>query len=152
MQLGYPGRVAKLVVPCPACGTVSTAAITGARVSLAPTGGDYDWVQTDGKASCPACGHPTPVRVEIDIDSGRITSLVSSPKPSAPNVVWWVVAAVSRHGASQSSVRAFSVHPSQAAARKVAGERAVLKLDHAGYHDADGQVINDLFTDVIRYE
>ncbi len=61
--------------PCPTCHTKGSPSFSGLRISLAPTGGDYDWIETDAKAHCKHCGHSYDVRVQYDLDLQKVVEI-----------------------------------------------------------------------------
>lgn len=68
---------------CPECGHIHTPILSNISWSLPPTGGDYEWVETEAQATCKNCSHRFEVRVQIDIDSNQVNKIVYFPYPAS---------------------------------------------------------------------
>jgi len=69
-----------ITIFCPQCNTEET--LSSASPGMAPpTGGDYDWVESDHDYSCSHCQKVFRVRLRTSLDGGEILLCLSSPKP-----------------------------------------------------------------------
>ncbi|MDX2255604.1 MAG: hypothetical protein NW214_08830 [Pseudanabaenaceae cyanobacterium bins.39] len=66
---------AQKLISCPACGFLQTPNISYTDFALPPTGGDYEWLETDAMISCIRCQHGFRVRVQIDLETGSINKI-----------------------------------------------------------------------------
>ncbi|WP_027001425.1 hypothetical protein [Hugenholtzia roseola] len=61
---------------------------------LPPTGGDYEWSESDTKRKCPSCQGEIPLRLRSDIETGIILKVCKSPKPFKEGITWYAVGTV----------------------------------------------------------
>ena len=147
---------------CPNCGRVSQWSFKNYSLSLPPTGGDYEWVETDAQTTCPHCQHNFQVRIRVDLDNQQYITLINSPFPT--DVAWhcYVVADVKVWGENDVSItiRHIADHLATAetelAARGGAYQgwhdwRNVLRLSGAGYEKLDGTRLPDSAKNFLKY-
>ncbi len=72
------------LVFCPACGFIQQPIVNNPRFGLPPTGGDYEWVETDATVNCRQCQHKFEIRIQIDIESGNVNQVSYFPYPDNP--------------------------------------------------------------------
>ncbi len=66
-----------LRAPCPRClGAINARAVP--LMALPPTGGDYEWVETEADLVCPSCDYEWRTRVRVDLETRGLT-LVPGP-------------------------------------------------------------------------
>jgi hypothetical protein len=66
-----------LRAPCPQClGIVGACAVP--FIALPPTGGDYEWLETEADVTCPNCDYTWQTRVQVDLETRGMT-LVPGP-------------------------------------------------------------------------
>ena len=71
-----------LEMNCPYCKETVLPSISGVSYGgFPPTGGDYEWMETGGKATCPNCNKTSEIRVQIDIETGKIWEIIKVYPP-----------------------------------------------------------------------
>lgn len=65
----------KKLIACPACGFLQQPEISYTGFALPPTGGDYEWVETNEMISCVKCQHGFRIRVQTDLETGSINKI-----------------------------------------------------------------------------
>lgn len=63
-------------VSCPSCNAKVVLSGTHSPSSLPPTGGDYDWMETEKTFTCHACQTKIPLRVRIDLETQEVIKLL----------------------------------------------------------------------------
>ncbi len=61
-------------VDCPHCKQNAETSFSGVSYSYPSHGGEYEWKETGGTATCSACKKSYEVRVTIDLDTMKIYS------------------------------------------------------------------------------
>ena len=147
---------------CPHCGHVGRWSFHNYSLSLPPTGGDYEWVETDALTSCPHCQSEIKVRIRVDLDDQRYIRLISSPFPTVADWRCYVVGDVYVWGENDVSVTvrhiAQDVSGAEAGLAACGGAyrrwhdwRGILELSHAGYVDLDGGRLPESAKQEIKY-
>ncbi|WP_375560834.1 hypothetical protein ACE193_24580 [Bernardetia sp. OM2101] len=70
-----------LEMNCPYCKETVLPSFSDVSYSYPSHGGDYEWKETGGKATCPTCNKISEVRVQIDLETGKIWELVKVYPP-----------------------------------------------------------------------
>lgn len=127
---------------CPYCNT-KTQATANAIHSLPPTGGDYQWQESDKIHQCHSCQENFSIRVRTEVETGALLKLLATPKPQKDSIIWYVVAKVeqSYQGAQEEKKVRVSVifQEEEVAKRKLSGSFQVLKVTKAGYYAQEGE-------------
>lgn len=84
-------------VICPYCNTRNSLDRGAPIGALPPTGGDYEWQESDTKYICTDCQEKFEIRVRTSLESGELLSLISSPKPLVNSLIWYAIATVERN-------------------------------------------------------
>ena len=71
---------------CPNCGHIHTPEMSEISLSLPPTGGDYEWLETEANATCKACSFSFELRVRVDLDTQEVDGIVYFPYPVSGEV------------------------------------------------------------------
>jgi hypothetical protein len=153
-----------LTVICPNCNTVIPASAHTIG-SLPPTGGDYEWQESDAKHTCPNCAHSFEMRVRTSLETGGLLFVRSSPKPAQAGIVWYAIASLQEsyraEVAGEQSVQVSSLCQDEATAdirlfndsKKYYRPLQILKVTQAGYFDLAGKEIIEpsYYKGVINY-
>lgn len=83
---------------CPNCDQKTQLNAKNVGGGLPPTGGDYDWVETETEHICPLCAAKYDIRVQKSLETGNITHLTVSPKPFKPDSIWYGIAYLMNSG------------------------------------------------------
>ena len=71
-----------LKMTCPYCQENVFPSLSGISYSYPSHGGDYDWIETGGNATCPNCKKISSVRLQIDIDTDKVWEIVTVYPPN----------------------------------------------------------------------
>ena len=117
----------KLQFFCPYCGFAHNAGGAGDLGGLPPTGGDYEWSESDTAKTCINCGEKFSVRLRTDLETGRVIKLCAVPRPKVQNLSWFAFGVVDKnyYGAKKHLAQAISLHKSFEEAQEA--ERAYQK-------------------------
>jgi len=147
-----------LTVFCPHCDTVIPAA-AHTLGGLPPTGGDYEWQESDKTHACPNCATRFEMRVRTSIETGNLLFVNASSKPRQAGIVWYAIAAVEKSHwgtvAGEQAVYVSSLCQDQATAeirllndsKKHHAPLQILKVTQDGYFDLAGKEIIEAFYD-----
>jgi hypothetical protein len=61
---------------------------------LPPTGGDYEWSESDTERKCPSCEKKIKLRLRADTETGVILKVCGSPKLLNEGITWYAVGTV----------------------------------------------------------
>jgi hypothetical protein len=147
---------------CPYCGRVSRWLFRNYSLSLPPTGGDYEWVETDGLTTCPHCQNDIKVRIRVDLDDQRCIRLISSPFPTTVDWHRYVVGEVRmwsknhvsvtvRHIAEDAAEAEAKLEVYGGAYRGQHDWRGVLQMSCEGYEKLDGERLPESAKQEIKY-
>ncbi|TAE19958.1 MAG: hypothetical protein EAZ95_00570 [Bacteroidetes bacterium] len=136
---------------CPYCNQNATAT-EGSIGSLPPTGGDYEWQESDQTHTCPHCSNSFTTRVRTSLETGKLLFVNNSPKPQQAGIVWYAVASVKKSywgGEDEKSVYVSALCQDEATAqtqlehdsKKHYEPLQILKVTQAGYFDLAGEEI-----------
>ncbi|MDX1960694.1 MAG: hypothetical protein SFU98_19135 [Leptospiraceae bacterium] len=85
---------------CPFCNQKIKPTNTNVSYSLPPTGGDYEWVETEKNETC-ICNQKFLIKVRVDLESQKITKLISIPKPKSPEIIWYSISEITKISGDQ---------------------------------------------------
>lgn len=148
---------------CPHCGRLGRWTFSNYSVSYPPTGGDYTWAETDGKAHCPHCKTSINVRLRIDLDDGSVDKIVYSPFPTASDWHYYVVAEVKGWSDDDFQVKINRFVETLEEAERVLKEeyyggynlsyerKGVFQISAAGYTEVDGRPLHESTNKRINY-
>ena len=148
---------------CPNCATLSTWQVENISWNLPPTGGDYDWIETDATMCCTNCQANFQARVRVDIDSSQIERLISSPMPTITGEWQYsVVAYINKRAEDFFSVEVVAMFCSHAEAEQALVELGggfdvtyrrlgILRLTPDGYQELDGTALDDSANRLLTY-
>ena len=145
---------------CPFCGRLGRWAFQYS-LSLPPTGGDYEWAETDAQTECPHCTQPITARIRVDLD-GSNPRLVSSPFPTLADWHTYVVGEVRVWGETHVTVRVYAFAqdlPTAEQALLTHGGayrswhdwRGILHLSAAGYQELNGDWLHASAAESLQY-
>ncbi len=150
---------------CPECGRVGRWSFHNYSLSLPPTGGDYEWVETDAQTTCPHCKTSIKVRIRVDLDDQSSKSLIYSPFPTRTRADWhcYVVARVRMWSKEDVGVMVLAFAEDVAGAEQALQasgggyhsgyeRREVLRLSAAGYQALDGTWLPESAKSGLRYD
>lgn len=141
---------------CPHCDT-EIPAEARAIGSLPPTGGDYEWQEGDKMHTCPKCQNSFEIRVRTAIETGQLLFINKTPKPKAPQIVWYAVGTMSKDFGVYASTICQTEVEAQAKlyshSQRHYEKLYLLKLTSEGYFDELGNKIKEPnhYEDVINY-
>jgi hypothetical protein len=148
---------------CPHCLKVGQWQFGSVSVGFPPTGGDYEWAETDTQTTCPHCQQSFSVRVRVDLDDFSST-LIRSPWPQGEGWAMYVVANVTRFAKDMVSVKVMAFSPALATAQEILNQRGgsygsltqydfrgVLKMTPAGYKSLAGKQLHRSASEDINY-
>jgi hypothetical protein len=96
-------------VICPYCNTRNSLDRGAPIGALPPTGGDYEWQESDTKHTCANCQEKFEIRVRTSLESGELLALLSSPKPLVSSIIWYAIATVQKNTTLASEAGTFDV-------------------------------------------
>ena len=96
-------------VICPYCNSRNSLERGATIGALPPTGGDYEWQESDTKHTCSSCHKKLELRVRTSLESGNLLALISSPKPLVSSIVWFAIATTEKNTFSSTHPRTFDV-------------------------------------------
>lgn len=70
-----------LKMNCPYCKESVLPSLSNVSYNYPSHGGDYEWIETGGNATCPNCNKIAEVRVQIDLETGKIWEIVKVYPP-----------------------------------------------------------------------
>lgn len=133
---------------CPNCNQITKLSLSGANYSYTPTGGDYTWIETSEKNTCEHCQDIHDVRVQIDVDTNAVNSLMQVPKSYKKEVVWHAIASIHSFGEEfLVSVIKNKIFFAEADVRKVYEEdfkytqNKIVKITSEGYRDENDNLL-----------
>ncbi len=144
---------------CPYCGALSLWTFERSNNRISATGGDYEWVEEDATALCSQCHQKIKTRIRIDLDSGSISRLVSSPLPIQEDWHCYVVA-FAHKVMSDMHVDVVSFATDQAMSQEQLqnttavsywAKPEILELSRDGYKQLDGTQIETGSDTLIHY-
>jgi hypothetical protein len=149
---------------CPYCNT-EIPAEAGKIGSLPPTGGDYEWQESDKKHTCPNCQNTFEMRVRTSLDTGRLLFINQTPKPKDKNIVWYAVGTIEKSlwgaDSNEKTLRISAVCQTKEVAEIKLFNHSkrhyqplyLLYITSEGYFDMDGHKIEEssYYADVINY-
>ncbi len=86
----------KTTVFCPNCDATIKLNEGDTIGALPPTGGDYEWQESDKEYTCIYCKEPFKTRVRTSIENGLLLLVNSFSKPKKEHIVWYAVGFTSK--------------------------------------------------------
>lgn len=142
---------------CPYCNTKNPLYEGASLGMLPPTGGDYEWQESDTNHTCCNCQEKFEIRVRTSLESGACLLLKSSPKPLVVSIIWYAIATIEKNITSASQVETFNVRILEITQTEVEIQalytkysqknyplKHILKVTQDGYFFLNGKYIPEL--------
>lgn len=148
---------------CPYCDSILNLTQGAAIGGLPPTGGDYEWQESDKTYTCFNCKKKFATRVRTSIETGSLLRINNVPKPKNQAIIWY---AIGKKEKNFSDVQ--YVHIGIDALFKTAEEaqeqlafyqkrehyhqKLVIKVTYQGCFDSEGEIIPEPpYVDYLTY-